>query len=107
MTVTAWDTAWVEALDDLEMDVVRADALILGEHALVDGAPIPSFVPPVGLGPLPPALHDRACALLQRQIDTAAKLARAMVDTRQHMALAGKLEIGRGPARPMYVDSAC
>ncbi len=49
------DAGWAAVLDDLEK------RLTLGEHT--------GWVPPTGLGPLPPELQPRARALLAAQQD--------------------------------------
>jgi len=57
--VTGQDTSWASILDDME---ARLDG---HRRALAEGAVHPSpVVVPAGLGPLPPALHDRAAAVL-------------------------------------------
>ena len=102
-----WDDAWAHALDALELAVDRAEALLraghdCAEHAEADAA---RWSPPT-LGPLPEHLAVRARRLLQRQLDVAEALSRAMHDNRQQAALLDRIEGARQPRRPSYVDSA-
>ncbi|MFA9430937.1 flagellar protein FliT [Egicoccus sp. AB-alg2] len=54
--------AWVEVLDQLEVDVVELDAAL----ASGDVVPLHTWVPPRDLGPLPEALQPRAQRIAAR-----------------------------------------
>ena len=106
-----WQDAWERALDDVEMDVERAERLLTSLHAAGDaGAALSTlhgaWAAPAGLGPLPESLEERARTVLARQLDLADRLAAAAVHSRQQLAFARGADV-RPPARPLYVDAAC
>ncbi|WP_336921769.1 hypothetical protein [Aquipuribacter sp. SD81] len=97
--------AWHAALDDLELEVERAEALLRALHS-AEGVPDP--VPPGGwtppaLGPLPASLKERAEVLLDRQLAVTGRLGTAMTASRRHQDVVGRL-VDHQP-RPMYVDA--
>ncbi len=104
-----FDAAWVRALDELELEVDRAEALLGAEHArvaelseaMVGGT---AWVPPQLRVPLPETLHERAERLLERQLVVTGRLAAAMTSSRRHLELVERLV--PGDPRPMYVDQA-
>lgn len=101
-TSVAWEGAWVAALDDMEIAVREAEALLTDAHrpAPVVAAP---WTPPEGLGPLPATLEERARALLERQLTVAHALSVAMASGRRHRrALASLTPASAHP--PVYVD---
>ncbi|RJK92821.1 hypothetical protein [Vallicoccus soli] len=106
----AFRAAWVEALDDLEVDVERAEAL-LRAHAVAE-APEPApdapawAVPPGVQGPLPQDLAARAAAILERQLRASEELVRAMSGNRRQAALAARLDPGDRRERPVFLDRA-
>lgn len=105
-----WNAAWAEALDDLELDVDRAEELLGAIHAgrsLTDtvAALSRSWSPPSSLPPLPATLRERASGLLARQLEVGAALACAAVLTRRQAEVAGKVRGREERARPMYVDA--
>lgn len=91
--------AWVSALEELELDVATAEAQLAAGHL----APPRPWVPKT-LGPLPEELAVRARRLLQRQLDVSAAMAHALQDNRRQLALLERIESGRAPRRPAYVD---
>ena len=101
MTVVDWTEAWESALTALELDVVVAERTLTLDH-IADNPPAP-WTPPVGLGPLPASLADRARALLARQIELGRRLAEAADMSRRHLAAAQSLR-STGPAVPVYLD---
>jgi hypothetical protein len=105
MTQAEWTAAWTAALRELELDLERAEELLTGEHALRADAPVAAWTPPTHLGPLPTSLAGRAQALLDRQLATAAALTRAVTASRQHLALANRLD-NEPASRPLYLDRA-
>jgi hypothetical protein len=104
----SWVDAWAEALHVLELDVSRCEDLLRAVHAGSEPPADPvlgAWAPPADLGPLPDSLEERARTVLARQLDVAAALTAAAAQSRQQMALVGRLDIGVAPARPMYVDA--
>lgn len=95
-----WDAAWVAALDELELSVEQAEALL---HAS-DPEPSTPWTPPVLQGPPPPQQLARAHVLLERHQRVTRELAQAMAATRQQMALAAKVRQNRPDETPVYVD---
>lgn len=102
---SSWNRAWSTALDQLEEDVELAESLLADEHRLRDLPPRDPWHPPAGLGPLPIDLQPRADAVLRRQLDVSARLARAMVNTAKQLAVLERLD-NRPDRRPAYVDCA-
>jgi hypothetical protein len=105
-----WTRAWTDALTVLEMDVAACERLL---HAVHAGADLPeadgtlgSWVPPTDLGPLPESMEERARTVLARQLEVAQALASAASESRQQMAFADKVQTGRSPARPVFVDAS-
>jgi hypothetical protein len=106
----AWMQAWTDALTVLEMDVAACERLL---HAVHAGADLPdadgtlgSWVPPADLGPLPESMGERARIVLARQLDVAQELALAVSQSRQQIAFADRVQTGRSPARPVFVDAS-
>jgi hypothetical protein len=107
MTLADWLAAWAEALDELEMDVAEAEALLTGDHMLRDTPVRDAWKPPTGLGTLPLDLRPRADAILARQLATAAAITRALATNRRQAAATARIETGRQAApRPAYIDCA-
>jgi hypothetical protein len=96
----SWDTAWVAALDELELSVEQAEHLL---HS-VDPEPLPPWQPPVLTGPPPPGQLERAHILLERHQRVAHDLAQAMAATRQQVALTAKMSRNRPAETPVYLD---
>jgi len=109
MTSAEWHRAWAEALSELEMDVAQAEALLAAGRS-PEPAAAPDhgrdWSPPAGLGPLPLDLRPRADAILTRQLAAAEQIARALASNRRQAAATARIETGRGPARPAYVDQS-
>lgn len=107
MKIDKRQEAWVAALDDLDADVTRMEALLAEAQHLQDLPTTDPWSPPAGLGPLPLDLRPRAEALLTRHINATEHLAVAIAANRRHAAFAAKVEIGGyGEAPPTYVDRA-
>lgn len=119
--------AWVRALDELELEVDRAEALLSAEHARAAGPAgaagraaraaradraqadgsadaMAPWVPPQLRTPLPDTLRERAERLLERQLVVTGRLAAAMTSSRRHLDVVERL-VPSDP-RPMYVDQA-
>lgn len=105
----AWDAAWAEALEALEIDVAEAEGLLAvsragsEEHPL---APVTGWVPPSLDGPAPGNLKTRMEAILARQLRVSEELARGMAVTRRELRLAQRMDSG-GLDRsvPAFVDT--
>jgi hypothetical protein len=103
----SWRTAWVAALDALDADVTRVEALIADAQRIRDLPLTDPWSPPPGLGPLPLDLKPRADAILTRQLNATRELAVAIAANRKQAAFAAKVESGGyGKAPPTYVDRA-
>ena len=101
-----WRSTWAAALDELELDVTAAEALLAEEHRGRDLPAADPWTPPEGLGPLPLDLRPRADAILTRQLAAAVAMAAGIGATRRQAALAGRLDSGRDNDRPAYLDCA-
>jgi hypothetical protein len=110
-SVPDWHAAWVAALDELELDVCRAEELLSGDHALRESAVDAAlrsglnWAPRTDLPPIPADLVGRAQGMLARQLATAAELAKATTATRRQMVVAGRMSSAENQ-RPAYVDRA-
>jgi hypothetical protein len=101
---TQWLDAWSAALDEFEISLAEAAELVATGY-LIDTASESvnlAWSAPTNLGPLPPALKDRATAILDRQLEMAAHLAEAARSTRQHMQVVDSMQ--RRPSTPVYID---
>ncbi len=105
VTEDAWHARWEAALQALELDVDAAEALLRTAHLPDVGevARVATWAPPAAMGPLPVALHDRARALLDRQLDVARRTAEAAALSRRHLGAAQAMR-ARPAASPVYVD---
>jgi len=101
-----WHAAWAAALDELEADVVRVEAMIDEEHRVRDLPVANPWTPPQGLGPLPLDLRPRADAILNRQLAATQAVAVALATNRRQAELLARVESGATPSRPAYVDCA-
>lgn len=99
----AWDLAWSDALEALEIELAEAERMLALDHLAVV-APSSAWVPPSDLPPLPAALADRARALLDRQLAVAESLARAAAQSRRHQRAVDAMRTAP-PAPPVYVDT--
>ncbi|MCL3860852.1 hypothetical protein [Actinotalea sp. K2] len=102
-TTQQWDAAWETALTALEMDVATAEHMLTLGHIAQD-PPADPWAPPVGLGPLPVAMVERAQSVLDRQIELARRLSEAADLSRRHSRAAQALR-SAAPSVPVYVDT--
>jgi hypothetical protein len=102
-----WTAAWAQALDDLELDVLRAEQLLRAVHGAGEqpDAPRP-WDPPANLGPLPETMLERAQQVHARQLEVTTQLAAAAVRSRRDLDLARRIEGTPAPSRPLFVDAA-
>jgi hypothetical protein len=101
-----WRDAWTAALDEMELDVAAAEAMLTDSHRYAEHAPANLWKPPTELGALPLELRPRADEILTRQLVAAEEIARRMVATRQQMAMTSRIETGESSKRPAYLDCA-
>jgi hypothetical protein len=109
-----WHAAWSAALDDLEMDVGRAEALLTADHVVREAAVEAALVaggwtPPTALvrsgQPLPADLAERAQALVDRQRRTAVALSKALTASRRELKLLHRMNPGAATP-PVYHDKS-
>jgi len=101
-----WRGAWKAALDELELDVARTEAMLADEHRNAVTPPADLWRPPTELGALPLELKPRADEILTRQLKVAAEIGRRLTANRQQMAMTSRIETGEAVKRPVYVDYA-
>ena len=100
MSEIDWHTAWVGALDRLELDVERAEQMLRAN----DPEPMPAWEPPVMQMSLPDDLLPRAQLILERQLAVAEDIARAVTTTQRHQALTARISANIPPEVPVYLD---
>jgi hypothetical protein len=97
------DATWTDVLDALEQRIADQRAS-LDEG---DARPVPAFEPPIGLGPLPEALQDRAALLLAESLDVAAELQGALTFIGQDLAVMRKVTASSGEtAGARFLDTS-
>jgi hypothetical protein len=101
-----WRDAWTAALDEMELDVAAAEAMLSDIHRYAEHAPATLWKAPTDLGALPLELRPRADEILTRQLVAAEEIARRMVATKQQMAMTSRIETGEASKRPAYLDCA-
>ncbi len=104
--MTDWRAAWTAALDELELDVAAAEAMLTDGHRHAEHAPANLWKAPTDLGALPLELRPRADEILTRQLRAAEEIAKRLVATRQQMAMNARIETGEAVKRPVYLDCA-
>ncbi len=98
-----WDDAWSRALGELEMDVAEAESMLAIDRVFEEKARDP-WTPPVGLGPMPAHLAERARTLLGRQLHMSRELASAARNSRRHDMAISHLQVTT-PVPPVYLDT--
>lgn len=98
-----WDGAWARALGELEMNVADAESMLAVDRIFEETSRDP-WTPPVGLGPLPAHLAERARTLLARQLHVSRELASAARNSRRHDRAVSHLQ-ATTPAPPVYLDT--
>jgi hypothetical protein len=105
----AWDAAWTEALEALEIDVTEAESLLAVSRATTEHplAPVTGgWQPPALEGPAPGNLRARMEAILARQLRVSEELARGMAVTRQELRLVQRMDSGvQDRSVPAFVDT--
>ncbi len=100
---------WATVLDDLEGEVLAAEASMHTDRAEEIeswGRRAGDWVPPTGLGPLPPDLRERAARLLQHQLAVAERLVERITQSQRQRDVAARMSYG--PTRPAasFIDRA-
>jgi hypothetical protein len=105
----AWDVAWAEALEALEIDVTEAESLLAVSRAGAEHPLAPSaggWVAPSLEGPAPGNLRARMEAILARQLRVSEELARGMAVTRKEVRLAQRMDSASLDRNvPAFVDT--
>lgn len=101
-----WRGAWMAALDELELDVVRIETMLADERRHAETPPADLWKPPTELGALPLELKPRADEILTRQLKAAQEIARRLTSNRRQQAITARIETGEAVKRPVYVDRA-
>jgi hypothetical protein len=102
-----WSQAWSAALDDLELEVERAEAMLRADALPAAGLPGETTWRPPALPQIPPDLVERARGIHARQLDVAARMTRRLGDLGRQSVLTDRIETGRVRPRPQLVDRAC
>jgi hypothetical protein len=101
-----WHDAWIDALDELELDIVGIEKMLADEHRYAETPPADLWRPPTELGALPLELKPRADEILTRQLKVAQEIARRLTANRRQTAVTARIETGEAVKRPVYVDRA-
>ena len=102
-----WSAAWCAALDDLELEVDRAEALLRNDDLPLAVLPGVTTWRPPALPPIPPDMVERARGIHNRQLDVAARMTRRLGDLGRQAQVADRIETGKVKPRPQLVDRAC
>jgi hypothetical protein len=101
-----WERAWAQALDALELEVDRAEALLVaGAPPAAEPAARTAWVAPVVQGPMPESLQARAEAIAVRQQQVAAQLCRAIVLARRELAVAERMDWRLNARTAAFLDA--
>ncbi|WP_148575490.1 hypothetical protein [Nocardioides caldifontis] len=93
---------WVAALEQLEVDVETAEALLAaGQEVLEPPAP---WTPPVMRSPLPSDLQPRARLVLERQLAVAHRLSERLTENGRHRRYTTAVRNNAAVDIPVYVD---
>ncbi|WP_448625355.1 hypothetical protein [Geodermatophilus sp. URMC 64] len=95
-------STWHAVLDDLEGEVLEAEATLARDRAeeiAAWGRRSADWVPPSSLGPLPDELRERAARLLQHQLAVAERLVERITQSQRQRDVAARMSYG--PSRPV------
>ena len=100
---------WAVVLDHLEGEVLAAEQSMAHDRAdeiAAWGRRSDDWVPPSGIGPVPPDLRERAARLLQHQLAVAEALIERITQSQKQRDVAARMSYG--PARPVasFIDRA-
>lgn len=85
---------WSEALDRMELEL---------HGALAQADPVP-WRPPIGLGPIPAELQERAARLIEAQLHTMRYLEDVRQTTARHLAAVRAVPRSEAGPHPVYFD---
>ncbi|WP_159085088.1 hypothetical protein [Planctomonas deserti] len=96
--------AWVAVLDELERNAAKAAHPSARRAA--DGGPQAAspWSPPVGIGPLPADLADRATRLLRAQLDAGTLLQEERARIARHLVTVRAVDPARPARESVYLD---
>ncbi|GAA2356701.1 hypothetical protein [Dactylosporangium salmoneum] len=102
-----WTEAWAAALEAMELEADAVEEMLRHRDMLQRTSDHALFAPPVGIGPLPLELTERARRLVQRQLDLSRELSIAIAGNRQQARLVSRLqrEGPGGQPPPVFVDN--
>ncbi|MGY1708646.1 hypothetical protein ACI8AC_03960 [Geodermatophilus sp. SYSU D00758] len=105
---------WATVLEAMEGEVLAAQRTMArdagsrerAEEIAAWGRRSTDWVPPSGLGPVPPDLRERAARLLQHQLAVAEALVEAITQSQRQRDVAARMSYG--PSRPVasFIDQA-
>ncbi|WP_245158943.1 hypothetical protein [Blastococcus sp. TF02A-35] len=100
---------WHEALTQLEGDVLAAQETLArgrAEEITAWGRRTTDWIPPTGLGPIPPDLRERAARLLQHQLAVAEALVERIMQSQKQRDLAARMSYGTERPVASFIDRA-
>lgn len=103
--VDPWTEAWSAALDHLELELERAEAMLASQS--VAAADVSRAWTPPALPPIPPDMVERARMIHQRQLDMAGRMTARLGDLGRHAIVAQRMRPQQSPSRPVLFDKAC
>ncbi|MGY1808914.1 hypothetical protein ACI8AF_16215 [Blastococcus sp. SYSU D00669] len=106
---TARPVTWNTVLDDLEGQVLEAEATLARDRAdeiAAWGRRSEDWVHPSSLGPLPEELRERAARLLQHQLAVAERLVERITQSQRQREVAARMSYGPSRPVPAYIDRA-
>ena len=99
--VADFHAEWVAALEQLEVDVDAAEALLAADAEIEPPAP---WTPPVIRAPLPSDLQPRARLVLERQLAVAHRLSEQLTRNGRHRRYTTAVRNNAEVDIPVYVD---
>jgi hypothetical protein len=100
---------WHTVLDDLEGQVIEAEATLARDRAeeiAAWGRRNADWVPPSSLGPMPDELRERAARLLQHQLAVAERLVERITQSQRQRDVAARMSYGPLRPVPTFFDQA-
>ena len=100
---------WAAVLTDLESDVRAAEETLArgrADEIAAWGGLGRDWVPPSGLGSLPPDLRERAARLLQHQLAVAEALVERITQSQRQRDVAARMSYGATRPVAAYIDRA-
>ena len=100
--VADFHAEWVAALEQLEVDVDVAEAMLAAGQEVVE--PPAPWTPPVMRAPLPSDLQPRARLVLERQLAVAHRLSERLTENGRHRRYTTAVRNNASVDIPVYVD---